>query len=108
MSLAQAVRFRSGQDYDLVPLEKGSHWIDLALGEFPLFVKKNHAVFLCPGGESSELLDDTRFTVLGVIEKESVYELYRDDGKTAAPSLGSGLTEIKLVPDTKLKRSIEC
>ncbi len=102
------VRFRSGKDYDLVPLEKGSHWIDLALGEFPLFVKKNHAVFLCPGGESSELLDDTRFTVLGQIEEESVYELYRDDGKTAAPSLGSGLTEIKLVPDTKLKRSIEC
>ena len=102
------VRFRSGQDYDLVPLEKGSHWIDLALGEFPLFVKKNHAVFLCPGGESSELLDDTRFTVLGQIEEESVYELYRDDGKTAAPSLGSGLTEIKLVPDTQLKRSIEC
>ena len=102
------IRFRSGQDYDLVPLEKGSHWIDLALGEFPLFVKKNHAVFLCPGGESSELLDDTRFTVLGQIERESVYELYRDDGKTAAPSLGSGLTEIKLVPDNALTRALSC
>ena len=97
------IRFRSGKDYDLVPLEKGDHWMDLALGEFPLFVKKNHAVLLCPGGESSELLDDTRFTVIGQIEKETVYELYRDDGKTAAPDLGSGLTKVVLSPVTSLQ-----
>ncbi|MBQ6513630.1 MAG: alpha-glucosidase [Clostridia bacterium] len=97
------VRFRSGKDYDLVPLAKGDHWINLALNEFPLFVKKNHAVLLCPGGESSELLDDTRFTALGQIETESTYELYRDDGKTAAPDLGSGLTKIVLSPSTSLQ-----
>ena len=102
------IRFRSGTDYDLVPLEKGDHWIDLALNEFPLFVKKNRAVLLCPGGESSELLDDTRFAVIGQIERESAYELYRDDGKTAAPSLDSGITVIQLAPDNELKRSIQC
>ena len=102
------VRFRSGTDYDLVPLEKGDHWIGLALSEFPLFVKKNRAVLLCPGGESSELLDDTRFTVIGQIGQESVYELYRDDGKTAVPSPDSGITVIKLFPDQSLKRSIQC
>ena len=102
------VRFRSGTDYDLVPLEKGDRWIGLALNEFPLFVKKNRAVLLCPGGESSELLDDTRFTVLGQIERESAYELYRDDGKTAAPSPDSGITVINLLPDSNLKRSVQC
>ena len=102
------VRFRSAQDYDLVPLEKGDHWISLALSEFPLFVKKGHAVLLCPGGESSELLDDTCFTVIGQIEKAGVYELYRDDGKTAAPDPDSGITTIKLVPDNNLKRSVRC
>ena len=102
------VRFRSAQDYDLVPLEKGDHWISLSLSEFPLFIRKNHAVLLCPGGESSELLDDTRFTVLGQFDRESVYELYRDDGKTAAPSLDSGITTITLVPDNDLKRSVQC
>jgi len=100
------VRFRSAQDYDLLPLEKGDHWIDLALGEFPLFVKKNHAVPLCPGGESSELLDDTAFTLLGIIEQEGAYELYRDDGKTSSPDLESGLTRIPLVPDNSLTRSL--
>ena len=102
------IRFRSGKDYDLVPLAKGDHWINLALNEFPLFVKKNHAVLLCPGGESSELLDDTRFTALGRIEQESVYELYRDDGKTAAPDLDSGLTKVVLAPDSALSRAVIC
>ena len=101
------IRFRSARDYDLVPLEKGDHWIDLALGEFPLFVKKNRAVPLCAGGESSELLDDTAFTLLGQIEKEGVLELYRDDGRTTSPDLESGLTRIDLVPDNSLTRKVK-
>ena len=101
------IRFRSARDYDLVPLEKGDHWIDLALGEFPLFVKKNRAVPLCAGGESSELLDDTAFTLLGQIEKEGVLELYRDDGRTTSPDLESGLTRITLVPDNSLTRKVK-
>lgn len=101
------IRFRSAKDYDLVPLEKGDHWIDLALGEFPLFVKKNRAVPLCAGGESSELLDDTAFTLLGQIEKEGVLELYRDDGQTTSPDLESGLTRITLVPDNSLTRKVK-
>ncbi len=101
------IRFRSAKDYDLVPLEKGDHWIDLALGEFPLFVKKNRAVPLCAGGESSELLDDTAFTLLGQIDKEGVLELYRDDGRTVSPDLESGLTRITLVPDNSLTRKVK-
>ena len=101
------IRFRSARDYDLVPLEKGDHWIDLALGEFPLFVKKNRAVPLCAGGESSELLDDTAFTLLGQIEKEGVLELYRDDGRTTSPDLESGLTRITLIPDNSLTRKVK-
>ena len=95
------IRFRTAQDYDLIPMEKGDHWIELKLNEFPLFVKKNHAVLLCPGGESSEALDDTRFTVLGQIEKEGVYEFYRDDGKSAEPEPDSSLIRIALAPMNK-------
>lgn len=102
------IRFRSGKDYDLVPLEKGNHWIDLKLNEFPLFVKKNHAVLLCAGGKNSAELDDTRFTALGQIEKESVYELYRDDGKTTDPDPEKCLAKIALKPDGALSRRVEC
>ena len=103
----EALRTASGRRTDdLQPLEKGDHWIDLALGEFPLFVKKNHAVPLCPGGESSELLDDTTFTLLGQIEQEGTLSLYRDDGTTTDPDFESGLTQIALVPDKFLSRIV--
>ena len=105
-NMPAAVGSAFARDWDLVPLEKGDHWIDLALGEFPLFVKKNHAVPLCPGGESSELLDDTRFALLGIIEQEGAYELYRDDGETSSPHLESGLTRIPLIPDKSLSRAV--
>ena len=100
------IRFRSARDYDLEMLPKGDHRISLALGEFPLFVRKNHAVLLCPGGESSETLDDSSFTLIGRIEEEGVYELYRDDGKTSDPDPDSGLTRIPLVPDGKPERNV--
>jgi len=102
------IRFRSAADYDLEPLAKGDHWISLSLGEFPLFVRKNHAVLLCSGGESSAALDDTRFTAVGQIETEGEYALYRDDGKTADPDPVGGLTKIQLVPDKAFARSIQC
>ena len=102
------VRFRSAGDYDLIPLEKGDHWIDLKISEFPLFVKKDRAVLLCAGGESSETLDDTRFTALGWIGKETVYELYRDDGKTADPEPAGGITRITLAPGKELKQDVLC
>ena len=102
------IRFRSAGDYDLIPLEKGDHWIDLKISEFPLFVKKDRAVLLCAGGESSETLDDTRFTALGWIGKETVYELYRDDGKTADPDPAGGITRIALAPGKELKQDVLC
>ena len=102
------VRFRSAKDYDLVPLAAGDHWISLSLGEFPLFVKKNKAVLLCPGGERSEELDDTRFTALGWIEKETAVRLYRDDGESADPDPDSSLTEILLAPSGAFSRELTC
>ena len=92
------IRFRSAEDYDTAPLKAGDHWISLKLNEFPLFVKKNRAVLLCRGGESTEALDDTCFTVIGQVEEEGAYELYRDDGVTAEPDLESGLAVVRLVP----------
>ena len=88
------IRFRSAEDYDLEPLEAGDHWIPLGPGEFPLFVRENHLVLLCPGGESSELLDDRAFTGLGLVTGEAVYDLYRDDGITPQPTLADHLTHV--------------
>ena len=88
------IRFRSPEDYDLVPLAKGDHRIDCALTEFPLFVKKGHPLLLCPGGQSSEELDDHTFTVLCLTDREVSYDLYRDDGISSDPVLSEHLTHV--------------
>ena len=94
------VRFRSPEDYDLVPLEKGDRWIDLSLREFPLFLKQGHPLLLCGGGACSEELDDTRFTVICPTDRPVVYRLYRDDGSDPEPVLEKGLTELSIpAPD---------
>ena len=88
------IRFRSASDYDLEVLEAGDHYVPFGLHEFPLFLRENHLVPLCAGGQSSEELDDSRLTLLGFGKGPMVYDYYRDDGKTAHPGLEAGLTRI--------------
>lgn len=90
------IRFRSPEDYDLVPLEKGDHRIRLDLREFPLFVKRDRLVLLCPGGECSGELDDRSFTALSLTDREVSYDLYRDDGTNPDPCLADGLSRVTL------------
>ena len=90
------VRFRSPEDYDTEPLPAGDRYIPLKLGEFPLFVKKNHILLLCPGGERSETLDDHTFTALCWQTGDAAYDLYRDDGLDPRPVLAEHLTRIAL------------
>ena len=98
------IRFRSAVDYDLIPLEKGDHYVELALHEFPLFVRKNRFVLLCPGGESAETLDDTRLTALGWIPDGAAYDYYRDDGTDPCPSADQ-ITRITAAAGPSLRRS---
>ena len=90
------IRFRSPEDYDPIPLSKGDHWIDCSLREFPLFLKKDHPLLLCPGGESSETLDDHTFTALCLTDRETTYNLYRDDGYDPDPVLADHLTAVSV------------
>ena len=93
------IRFRSAADYDLVPLGRGDHRIDLKLNEFPLFVKKNHPVLLCAGGESSALLDDRRLTAICRMDRDVAYDLYRDDGISPSPDLEKSLSRVSISAD---------
>ncbi len=92
------VRFRSASDYDLIPLDKGDHRISLGLNEFPLFMKKDHPLLICAGGESSETLDDRHFTVLCRTDRPVGYDLYRDDGTDPRPDLSASLTHMTFDP----------
>ena len=90
------IRFRAAGDYDLIPLEKGDHYLEFGLHEFPLFVRKNRPALLCAGGESTDELDDTSLTALGWMEGAAEYDLYRDDGLQAEPKLEEHLNRIRV------------
>ena len=103
------IRFRSGTDYDLQPMEKGDHYVPLDLFEFPLFVRKNHLVLLSGGGRNTDEIDDTAFTALGWMETDAEYELYRDDGISADISLEGRLTLIRAAGgENSFRREIRC
>ena len=87
-------RFRSAEDYDLVPMTKGHHWIDLAMNEFPLFVKRGQVIPLAKSAECVADVDAKALTLLGWLDHGTAFTLYDDDGETTAIDLEAGLTVV--------------
>ena len=88
------VRFRSPEDYDLVPMEKGHHWVKLALNEFPLFIRRGCVIPMAKAAEYVEGIDATALTLLGWLDGDTAITLYDDDGESEAIDLASGLSTI--------------
>jgi alpha-glucosidase len=88
------VKFRSAEDYDCIPMEKGNHWIDLAMNEFPLFIRKGQVIPLAKGAECVAQVDATKLTLLGWLEHGTAFTLYDDDGESMNIDLAAGLTLI--------------
>ncbi len=88
------VRFRSAQDYDLTPMEAGHYWIEMALDEMPLFIRRGHVIPLAKPAEYVEGIDHTDLRLLGWLDEGVTITLYDDDGYTTAPDLEKGSTAI--------------
>ena len=88
------VRFRSAQDYDLVPMKAGHHWVDAQLTETPLFIRRNHVVPLAAPAEWTEAVDASRLTLLGWIDGDVSATIYDDDGISAQVRLEDGLSAL--------------
>ncbi len=90
------VRFRAAEDYDLVPMDRGHHWIDLQMNEFPLFIRKGQAIPLARGAECVAQVDGKRLTLLGWLEHGTAFTLYDDDGESAHINFEKGLTLVDI------------
>ncbi|MBQ8200929.1 MAG: alpha-glucosidase [Clostridia bacterium] len=88
------VRFRSSEDYDLVPMKKGHHWVALQMNEFPLFIRKGHVIPMAKTAEYVEAIDTSSLMLLGWLDKGTAITLYDDDGVSADIDLNAGLTVI--------------
>ncbi len=59
-------------------LEKGHHYVEVALNEVPLFIRNGKCIPVAEAAEYVEALDTEHMTILGYEGAE--YELYEDDG----------------------------
>ena len=88
------VRFRSADDYDLIPMAAGHHWVELKLNEFPLFIRRGAMIPLSRGGEWVEAVDSHTLTLLGWDCDHAVYHLYDDDGQSTDVQLEGHVTDL--------------
>lgn len=65
-------------------LDKGIHYLELTLEEFPLFIRRNQMLLLCHPDNTTETLDSSNLEIIAFADKSDYmsYELYDDDGYT--------------------------
>lgn len=77
------VRMKSLEEKSFTVLEKGHHYVDIALHEVVFFVKKNHMLPLAVLEEEVKSTLDVkagRYEWIGFAEEAAEYLLYEDDG----------------------------
>lgn len=76
------VKFKENGKKECKVIEAGHHYIEVALHEVPLFIRKNYILPLGNAAQSTEEIDTGKLEILGFMEKESTvsYCLYQDDG----------------------------
>ncbi len=88
------VRFRSAEDFDLLPMNRGHHWVELGMAEFPLFIRCGHFIPLVRSAEDTTALDTAQLRLLGWVDEAASYALYEDDGESAEVDLDAGMRNI--------------
>lgn len=79
------VLFKAGEVHSVVPMTAGTHYINCALDEVPVFIRKGHILPLAAPCESTKELKFSDFEILGEEGAGLTYSLYYDDGITKKP-----------------------
>lgn len=89
------LRFAGTELTEETVLEKGHHYIEIALNEVVLFVRKGHILPLAAGGENvSEVSwEELELFYLG---DEAEYELYDDDGQSKEVTLEGHISVLRV------------
>lgn len=77
------VRMKSLEDRTFVVMKKGHHYVDIALNEVVIFVKRNHILPLAVLNHDVKTvndIEDSNYEWIGFVEKSAEYVLYDDDG----------------------------
>lgn len=76
------IRFRSLTDRDVVPMSAGHHYVDVALNEVLVFVRKDAIFFTGKAAQSTAELTDNEYTFYSAEGIKGEYEMYTDVDKS--------------------------
>ena len=76
------IRFRSLTDRDVVPMSAGHHYVDVALNEVLVFVRKDAIFFTGKAAQSTAELADNEYTFYSAEGFKGEYEMYTDVDKS--------------------------
>ena len=88
-------------------LEKGHHYVDIALDEVVFFIRPEHLVPVSKGGSCVEKVDFEHLGLLGFVEREGSCELYDDDGYSRDYDSPSHYTQITVDAEGRISSSGE-
>ena len=77
------IRLKSLEERTSEVLTKGHHYVEIALNELVIFVKKNHVLPIAVLGEDMRTtadIADAEYEWIGFVEDAAEYLLYDDDG----------------------------
>ena len=87
------LRFKGTELTEEKVLEKGHHFIETALDEVTIYLRKGHVLPLAAGGEYVEETDWENLELLRFSDS-AVYELYDDDGQDSRVTLEGHLRRV--------------
>ncbi len=79
------IRMRAYDDYDVIPMTQGHHYIKAELSELIFFIRKGKAIPMVKPAENTAALDTSDVSLLGWENAE--YQLYTDNGISTKVSL---------------------
>ena len=74
------VRLSAPEEREYIPMEKGHHYIHVALEEMVFFLRKNKVLPLATPAQNTVSMDWEHLELLCNVGEQSSYSLYRDDG----------------------------
>ena len=89
------VRFMPDGSIQQNEISAGDHYIQVALNEVVMFVKKGCVVPVAKPAQNSDKLDYENLELIGDVSSKATYSLYKDDGYTTQIDLDKNTIEIK-------------
>jgi alpha-glucosidase len=89
------VRFMPDGNIQQSEISAGDHYIQVALNEVVMFVKKGCVIPVAKPAQNSDKLDYENLELIGDVSSKAFYSLYKDDGYTTQIDLDKNTKQIK-------------